>query len=215
MFRLWASHYQGYNSRFTSLAPVPLCPPQISQALCLGLNQGFRGKKPATKILSHGTALENIRMSSLDIRIFCAVILAHRLIYDTLINSLFLPRVCLSNTLGSRYVKQYFRESSEYFWGWCTRRFRLIFGYCLYPFSKTKPYSETCSVDLSDPTPLRFVQPVQNTGPGFETLKRPIKIPLFTSPYNFMKNSNAVFQTLEGRVMSEMLVKNRAGSHNF
>jgi hypothetical protein len=36
--------------------PVPLCPPQISHVLDLGLNPGLRGERPATNHLSHGTA---------------------------------------------------------------------------------------------------------------------------------------------------------------
>jgi hypothetical protein len=48
----------------------------------LGLKEDFCGKRLATKILSHGTALKNIRMSSFDTWIFSAVILAYRRIYD-------------------------------------------------------------------------------------------------------------------------------------
>ena len=37
--------------------PVPLCPPQISR----GLDLGLRGERPATNRLSHGTAITGKR----------------------------------------------------------------------------------------------------------------------------------------------------------
>lgn len=127
-----------------------------------------------------------------------------------IVSSLFLPRVCLLNKLRSRHAKQDFGKSSEHFWERCIRRLRLILGHCLYHFSKIKLCSETGSVGLRHPTPFGyFVQPVTNTGPGFQTPKRPVKIPLLTFLRHFIKNSKAVFQTLERLVLFKMLVKNR------
>jgi hypothetical protein len=46
--------------------PVPLCSPQISHGLDLGSNPGLRGDRPATKRLSHDTALHSLLPSALD-----------------------------------------------------------------------------------------------------------------------------------------------------
>jgi hypothetical protein len=47
----------GENRLGEKPVPVPLCPPQISHGLDLGSNPGLRSERPASNLLSHGTAM--------------------------------------------------------------------------------------------------------------------------------------------------------------